>query len=132
MKAALDRNLARITNNRYQHVEIDDGLNITVVAPETGRMVPASRLSHGTQDQIFYVERLEIIDLLDPTTGKAPLLVDEPFAHFDDERLSAALQLLAEETRERQVMLFTCDQELVEAACRVCDDPAVIRLDAPD
>lgn len=132
LKAALDRNLARITNDRYRQVEIDDALNITVVAPETGRMVPASQLSHGTQDQIFYVERLEIIDLLDPTTGKAPLLVDEPFAHFDEDRLTAALQLMAEETSERQVMLFTCDQELVEAACRACGDPAVINLPAPE
>lgn len=131
LKAALDRNLARITDNRYQRVEIDDELNITVVAPETGRMVPAARLSRGTQDQIFYVERLEIIDLLDPTTGKAPLLVDEPFSHFDEERLAAALRLLEEETHERQVMLFTCDEDLVEAACRVCDNPAVIDLGTP-
>lgn len=131
LKAALDRNLARITNGRYARVEIDDDLNITVVTPETGRMVPAAQLSRGTQDQIFYVERLEIIDLLDPTTGRAPLLIDEPFAHFDDERLAAALQLLEEETHERQVMLFTCDQELVDAACRVCDSPVVIKLEAP-
>ncbi len=131
LKQALDRNLARITNGRYSQVEIDDELNLSLIAPETGRMVPADRLSKGTQDQIFFVERLEMIDLLDPTTGEAPLLLDEPFAHFDGHRLTAALQLLAEETHERQVMLFTCDDDLVEAACEACDEPAVIRLPEP-
>lgn len=131
LKDALDRNLGRVTNGRYSRVEIDDALNLTLVEPETGRLVPATRLSKGTQDQIYFVERLEMIDLLDPTTGEAPLLLDEPFTHFDDARLAAALELLAEETHERQVMLFTCDDDLVEAACRVCDDPTVIRLPEP-
>ena len=121
-----------MTNGRYDQVEIDDELNLSLIAPETGRMVPADRLSKGTQDQIFFVERLEMIDLLDPTTGEAPLLLDEPFAHFDGHRLTAALQLLAEETHERQVMLFTCDDDLVAAACEACDDPAVIRLPEPE
>ena len=64
---------------------------------------------------------------------KMPALeaLDEPFAHFDEHRLAAALRLLPEETHERQVMLFTCDDDLVEAARAACDDPAVIRLPEP-
>jgi DNA repair exonuclease SbcCD ATPase subunit len=131
LKRALDEHLAEITNDRYSEVEIDDELHITVVAPETGRMVPAEELSRGTQDQIFFVERLEIADLLDPTTGEAPLLLDEPFVHFDEPRLSAGLDLLAQEAEERQVVLFTTHAEVAEQARTARPDAVLLELQAP-
>lgn len=132
LERALKANLARLTNGRYSEVSIDDELQITVVAPETGRRVPAEELSRGTQDQIFFVERLEMIDLLDPTTGEAPLLLDEPFVHFDGMRLPLALELLGEEADERQVILFTTDVALAKQAAAVRNDSNVISLEAPE
>lgn len=132
LERALKVNLARLTNDRYREASIDDDLQITVIAPETGRRIPAEALSRGTQDQIFFVERLEMIDLLDPTTGEAPLLLDEPFVHFDDKRLPVALELLAEEADERQVILFTTDSALAEQAAAVRNDASLISLEAPE
>ena len=132
LERALKQNLARLTNGRYSEVSIDDELQITVIAPETGRRVPAEELSRGTQDQIFFVERLEMIDLLDPTTGEAPLLLDEPFVHFDDKRLPLALELLGEESDERQVILFTTDAALAKQAAAVRSDAQLISLKAPE
>lgn len=131
LERALKRNLARLTDGRYTEVSIDDELAITIVAPETGRMIAAEELSRGTQDQIFFVERLEMIDLLDPTTGESPLLLDEPFVHFDDKRLAVALELLAEEADERQVMFFTTDPRLAAQAAGVRDDARLVSLQAP-
>lgn len=131
LKGALERNLARITRGRYREAEVDEKLNVQVVAPETGSLVPAEQLSRGTQDQIYFIERLEILDMLDTTTGGAPLLLDEPFAHFDQKRLGEGLRLLADETHERQVLLFTCNDDLVEAAHAACENAAVIRLPGP-
>lgn len=132
LERALKANLARLTNDRYGEVTIDDELQITVIAPETGRGVPADELSRGTQDQIFFVERLEMVDLLDPTTGEAPLLLDEPFVHFDGKRLELALELLGEEADERQVILFTTDPGLAERAAAVRSDASLISLEAPE
>ena len=95
-------------------------------------MIAAEDLSRGTQDQIFFVERLEMIDLLDPTTGTSPLLLDEPFVHFDDKRLAVALELLAEEADERQVIFFTTDPRLAKQAAAVRDDASLISLKAPE
>jgi DNA repair exonuclease SbcCD ATPase subunit len=131
LRHALERNLPRITGGRYTSATIDEDLQIQVVAPETGRLVRAEVLSRGTQDQIFLVERLEIARLLDPTTGEAPLLLDDPFDHFDDDRLRRGLALLAEVAAERQVVLFAEESDIVRRAREVCDDCDVMELPGP-
>ena len=37
-----------------------------------------------------------------------PIILDETFAYFDDERLKNILQFLAKETNEHQIIVFTC------------------------
>lgn len=131
LNAALERNLPRITDGRYRVAVVDDELGIRVEAPETGRMVPVSELSRGTQDQIYLIERLEIAALLDPTTGEAPLLLDDPFARFDETRLRLALHVLRDVAAERQVVLFSEDAAIVEEAREICKGCAVISLPQP-
>ncbi|MBA2564989.1 MAG: AAA family ATPase [Gemmatimonadetes bacterium] len=131
LNAALRRNLPRITRGRYRQAVVDDELRIQVLAPETGRFVSVSELSRGTQDQIYLVERLEVARLLDPTTGEAPLLLDDPFARFDEPRRELALQILSEAALDRQIMLFSDDTELADAARAACPSCTVIELPGP-
>lgn len=128
LNGALARALPRITGGRYAEALVADDLSLKVRAPETGELVEPERLSRGTQDQIFLVQRLEIARLLDPTTGAAPLLLDDPFAHFDPTRLRLGLELLAEVAQERQVILFSEDPALVDLAGRVYSRVHVVSL----
>lgn len=128
---ALRRNLPRITNGRYQDAVVDDELAIQVVAPETGSLITTDLLSRATQDQIYLVERLEIARLLDRTMGAAPLLLDDPFAHFDASRLQAGIELLNEVAEQRQVIVFTEDPQLADLAETVATDSTRIVLAAP-
>ena len=128
LNAALGRNLPRITDGRYRKAMVGEDLEIQVEAPEHGRMVPVDMLSRGTQDQIYLVERLEIARLLDRTMGAAPMLLDDPFAHFDAVRLRLALALVGEVARERQVVLFSEDARLIDELRALCPECAVITL----
>lgn len=130
LRAALERNLPRITIGRYQEAAVDDMLNIMVTAPETGRQVSVNDLSRGTKDQIFLVERFEIARLLHPS-GEAPLLLDDPFAHFDETRLRLGLDLLVEISTERQVVVFTEDIRVANLATERCSDCRTIELPPP-
>ena len=47
-----------------------------------------------------------------------PLVLDDVFVHFDDERTRAALEVLAELSRVVQVLLFTHHARVVELAER--------------
>jgi DNA repair exonuclease SbcCD ATPase subunit len=131
LNAALERNLPRITDGRYRKAVVGEDLQIQVEAPEHGRMVPVDLLSRGTQDQIYLVERLEIASLLDRTMGAAPMLLDDPFAHFDAVRLRLALTVLGEVARERQVVLFSEDAGLVDELRELCPECTVITLPPP-
>ena len=39
---------------------------------------------------------------------KMPIILDEAFAYFDDERLKNSLLFLIEQAKEHQIILFTC------------------------
>jgi DNA repair protein SbcC/Rad50 len=116
LNAALKRNLSRITGARYAEAMVDAELMVQVVVPETGKLQPADELSRATKDQLFLVQRLEIARLLAPTKGKAPLLLDDPFAHYDQERVRHGLEVVAEAAEERQIIVFSEDPELADIA----------------
>jgi len=107
-------------------------LGIRVRAPETGEIVGTERLSRGTQDQIFLIERLEVAHMLDRTTGGAPLLLDDPFDRFDLERLRLGLEVLNEVAQQRQVVLFSEDDYVVDAVKSVCSGCKLIELPGPE
>lgn len=42
-----------------------------------------------------------------------PIILDEAFAYYDEERLNNILKYLSEEFRENQIIIFTCtDREI--------------------
>jgi uncharacterized protein YhaN len=69
--------------------------------------------------------------LLAPTKGPAPLLLDDPFAHYDLTRLGYGLEILAETAEERQVILFSEDPRVGPLAAELCPACRVLELAAP-
>jgi exonuclease SbcC len=131
LREALERNLGRLTGDRYTEAAIDEDLEITLVAPENGDFVAADRLSRGTQDQIYFLERLEMTRMLDRAIDDPPLLLDDPFVHFDEDRVAVALEVLVEEAATRQIILFSTNGKLEQALLAACGERATIRLAGP-
>lgn len=102
-----------ITKGRYQSVKVDEALNVWVLEEETRQMVAITQLSRGTLDLFYLALRIAISELIH-AEDPCPLILDEPFAHFDDERLSAALGVL--ESLNRQVILFSCQRREAQMA----------------
>jgi hypothetical protein len=102
---------ADLTGGRYTTVRIDPGtLGLSVDGPE--RLdVPAAGLSRGTRDQLWLALRVAILETLAPERA-LPLVLDDPFLHFDDERLALAGRALARVGERHQVLLFTHDSRL--------------------
>ena len=63
--------------------------------------------SDGTMDQLYLALRLAVAEELTPN---APLILDDALVRFDDSRLKAALDILEDISREKQVILFTCQE----------------------
>jgi DNA repair exonuclease SbcCD ATPase subunit len=128
---ALRRELPRITRGRYGEGTVEEDLSIRLFAPESGDLVSVEQLSRGTRDQVALVQRLEIAKLLDASAGRAPLLLDDPFAHFDSSRLSLAVELIGEVSERRQVILFSEDIHVIEAVLERWPGCALIELSDP-
>ncbi|HEX5012632.1 MAG TPA: AAA family ATPase [Candidatus Limnocylindrales bacterium] len=108
--------IARVTEGRYRRVEVDDRtFDIRVHAPERGDWVDVTQLSQGTLDLVYLVARIGLVRLV---TGdrRPPLILDDPFVTFDDERARRALQLLRDVAKDFQVIYLTTSDRYDTAA----------------
>lgn len=120
--------LALITGGAYDEVLISRDLEISVRIPETNRMHehPEKSLSKGTVDQIYLALRLALVESISENGESIPMLLDDPFANYDDQRLGLTMQLIQGISAHNQVLLFTCREDVARAAERV--QAPVIRL----
>jgi uncharacterized protein YhaN len=116
LNAAVEQRFLRLCQNRYEEVKIDPDFQVWIREANTGELRLAEHLSRGTQDQIYFSMRFGILDLISGTAEPCPCLLDEPFAAYDRPRLGEAFEVLMEEARRRQLLLFTCKEDLLEMA----------------
>ena len=99
-----------ITGGKYHRVLL--GRDFSLAAEAVGD--PAQRsvqlLSQGATDQLYLSVRLAICDMVLPRDKAVPLIMDDALVTFDEDRLHAALDYLLQESRDRQILLFTCQQ----------------------
>ena len=94
-----------LTNGKYNSLSIDNALNTTI--NYDGKMIPLYKVSTGTIDQIYLAIRLSIIDNINRNADTLPLIFDDCFAMYDDERLEATLKFLYNRINT-QILIFTC------------------------
>jgi len=116
LNAAVEQRFLRLCGRRYEEVKIDTDFRIWVREIENGELRPAEHLSRGTQDQLYFSMRFGILDLVSNDSESCPCLLDEPFAAYDRARMAEAFEVMAEETKRRQLFLFTCREDLLDLA----------------
>ena len=94
---------AAFTGNQYTSFITDDKLNCRVDYYD--RYISVEDLSNGAEDQMNLVLRLSIGDLL-LSDYELPLIFDDAFVYYDDERLAGTLMEIC--NRKEQIFIFTC------------------------
>lgn len=113
----MSRIIELVTLGRYKKISTNDELKINLEVPETEELIPVSRLSGGTIDQVYLSMRLAAVSLMDRERETLPLFLDEPFSQYDEERVKNAFELLKDISKERQIFFFTCREREYELAC---------------
>ncbi|MBI4557797.1 MAG: AAA family ATPase [Candidatus Hydrogenedentes bacterium] len=118
LAALAGRHLAEITDGAYQELLISRNLHITVRSAQTGRLNedPERLLSKGTVDQVYLSLRLAMVQSLAENNESIPMLLDDPFANYDDARLGRAIALLQRLAESCQILLFTCREDVARVA----------------
>ena len=107
----LSKTIEKISNSKYRKVRINT-LGEIIVEDKNGEYVNAENLSIGTIDQIYLALRLASIEEI--TKEKMPIILDEAFAYYDNERLKNILKYLNDEYNENQIIIFTCTRREIE------------------
>ena len=103
---------SRITGGRYDQMTLNREL--IPMAKRRDDITPRESLylSAGAMDQLYLSLRLAICELALPGETSCPLILDDILVNFDRERTELAMEYFREVSKERQVILFTCRNEL--------------------
>lgn len=102
-----------MTGGKYKKVSIDEELKIDLFTEE--RHVPLFMASQGTIEQVYLALRIAVGDIF-CCEETMPLLLDEVFAMYDEERMKETLGWLYKE--KEQVIIFTCNRRETEVLKR--------------
>ncbi|MBQ2854275.1 MAG: AAA family ATPase [Oscillospiraceae bacterium] len=97
--------LGAMTAGRYDRLSFSEDLSLLAGAQQESVLHEALWRSEGTVDQLYLALRLAVAEELTP---EAPLVLDDAFVRFDNDRLRSALEILKQEAEQKQVILFTC------------------------
>jgi len=110
----LSNNILEITKGKYCKLYFNDEQGL-ILELNNGNYIQAERLSVGTIDQLYLSLRLAMLDEI--SNEKVPIILDEAFAYYDDERLKNILNYLATKFSDRQIIILTCtkrEKDLLE------------------
>ena len=113
LREALEKRLKLVTDGLYSAVRIDpeEGMEVQLRV-EDGAYRSATELSHGTVDQTYLLLRIGLAEALGEKKESAPLFLDDATVHSDADRTIRFLDLLLALSEERQIVVFTQEEEV--------------------
>ena len=116
LNAEASQIFAFLTGGRYDKATLSREFSASAGNGGSGGLLRILELSSGTADQLWLAIRLAICHaLLPPDT---PLILDDALLTADGDRLGRALEVLLDEAKTRQVILFTCHDRERRALAR--------------
>ena len=105
----------RMTAGRYHRIWAPLGEDFLCIDDEYGQTFRVEELSGGTREQLFLAIRFSLVREFAKRGVELPLVMDDLFVNFDQERTDAAADCLLEVAREgQQVLFFTCHEHIAQ------------------
>lgn len=108
LQGRMEEILSEITEGKYAQLSMDEDMKITLY--EWNRPVALHQLSRGTVEQVYFALRMAVSEVL--CEEPMPVLLDDVFAMYDENRLEQTLRWLSK--RGGQVLIFTCHRREAE------------------
>ena len=106
----ISRMVSLFTAGKYDSVRLNEKGHLSVQTE--GREAEPEALSRGTLEQIYLALRIAVGNVV-TKEEQLPILLDEAFAMYDDERLQHTLKAL--EKLGNQILIFTCQKREMES-----------------
>lgn len=105
--------LPEVTSGRYTDAIVDPETLAVRVRHSGGPWREAGMLSHGTAEQVYLLLRLALAEHLAVPSETCPLILDDITVQSDRVRTEAIMRCLHVISRERQVIMFTLEEEVL-------------------
>lgn len=106
---------SKLTGGRYGRVAVSKELEISVEQADIFGTKEIDYLSRGTVEQAYLSLRLAISELISKSEP-LPIIMDDVLSQYDDSRARAALEFLADYSRNTQCILLTCHGFIADTA----------------
>ena len=111
----ISREMLRYLGTDYESLEFDANLRLTVrrkgMRDSLGDWQLVNQVSGGVREQVHLLARMAVARFLSKDLS-LPIVLDEPFSEFDDERFTRIMKfLLASMLKNNQIILFSCHQQ---------------------
>jgi len=111
VESIVTRNLRRIAGARFGRVRLGEGFEPVNVIPQEAEVTATpSELSGGEQEQLYFVTRLALAEVL-AKEERQLVVLDDVLAFTDSGRLNRALTIMEEAAQKNQVVVLTCHPE---------------------
>ena len=122
LAASIQRWLPQVSGGAYLEAGVNPrDLSVEVKEARSGQWRDARLLSEGTREQIYLLLRVAMAEHLVSTRETAPLLLDEVTVQSDGVRKRELLAVLHALSADRQVVLFTHDDDVINWATTALD-----------
>ena len=109
----------------------DKGVPIILAKTASGSTLDVAHLSTGACDQLYIALRLAALEHFVQQNRRLPVILDDLFVHFDDDRTDAGLRVLQGLSEHTQVILFTHHERVATQAEEVLVPSSVKILRLP-
>ena len=99
-----------LTNKSYEQLILSPE-GIFEAVKTSGQRFKIAELSQATKEQAYISLRVALAVSLQ-SKAPFPIIMDDPFVHFDRVRLQQVVQLMAELQKEHQLLYFTCHENM--------------------
>jgi ABC-type Mn2+/Zn2+ transport system ATPase subunit len=104
-----------MTSGRYHRIWAPLGEDFLCIDDEYGQTFRVEQLSGGTREQLFLAIRFSLVREFAKRGVELPLVMDDLFVNFDQERTDAAADCLLQVAAEgQQVLFFTCHEHIAQ------------------
>ncbi|MBS7525692.1 AAA family ATPase [Fusibacter paucivorans] len=101
--------MAEMTLGKYQKVLISESFELQFLVGD--EVLPISKaFSKGTLNQLFLAFRLAVIEMINRDKPPLPIVLDEAFVNWDDQRLTATYKVLEDFAKRHQILIMTCHE----------------------
>lgn len=100
-----------LTNNRYEKLYMNIDGRFEVLSVE-GIRYSISELSQATKEQSYISLRFALANSL-KQSAPFPIIMDDPFVHFDRLRITYMVLLIQDIANEHQMLYFTCHENML-------------------